>query len=165
LIDQAAERFWLRGEVSTVQHWVLTLPDAVLRTHLHLALDATFHFFISGSIPTETVHVGVVAQVERTCTRMEGLLRRKADLALSEGEETLIKLRMSVLRALVQSREFVKRGNLAHLRQLVQKVEALPADEEVNWNFIRLSILFLFYTFFLGETAVLLSRLRQQCRR
>ncbi|GHO90016.1 LuxR family transcriptional regulator [Reticulibacter mediterranei] len=161
LIKQAAQAFWLQGEVRTVHTWVLALPDAVLRTHLRLALDAAFHFLNAASVDTESVHANRTVQIERTCTRMEGIVRRKAELSLSEAEEALIKLRLHVLRALIQSRVLLKRGDIEHLGALVREMEALPADEEENWNLIRLSPVFLCEVMLQGKGASLIPRLRE----
>src|SRR6266852_6973025 len=94
LMEQAAPHFWLSGEASTVHTWVLALPDTVLRAHTRLALDAALRFLNFVHISTETVHASMAAQVERTITRMEELLRSQQSLLLLEAEVALIGRRL-----------------------------------------------------------------------
>jgi len=94
LMEQAAPAFWLSGEASAVHTWVLALPDIVLRAHTRLALDAALRFLNFVHISTETVHASMAAQVQRTITRMEEILRRKPLLLLSEAEVALIGRRL-----------------------------------------------------------------------
>src|SRR5205809_1050416 len=77
LMEQAAPAFWLSGEASTVHTWVLALPDTVLRAHTRLALDAALRFLNFVHISTTTVHASMAAQVERTITRLEEILRSR----------------------------------------------------------------------------------------
>ncbi len=52
LMEQAAWPFWLRGEARTIHTWVFSLPDAILRARVHLALDAAFRFIDSVNLST-----------------------------------------------------------------------------------------------------------------
>jgi LuxR family transcriptional regulator, maltose regulon positive regulatory protein len=126
LMEQAAPAFWLSGEASAVHTWVLALPDIVLRAHTRLALDAALRFLNFVHISTETVHASMAAQVQRTITRMEEILRRKPSLLLSEAEVALIGRRLRLLRALIEVRAYFTRGDKERLRLLTQEVEALP---------------------------------------
>jgi LuxR family transcriptional regulator, maltose regulon positive regulatory protein len=58
----------------------------------------------------------MAAQVERTITRMQELLRRKPSLLLSEAEVALIERRLRLLRALIEVRGLFKRGDYEGLR-------------------------------------------------
>src|SRR6266699_3248917 len=160
LMEQAAPVFWLSGEASTVHNWVLTLPDAVLCAHTRLALNAALRFLNSVHISTETVHASMAAQVERTITRMEELLRRKPSLLLSEAEVALIGRRLRLLRALIEVRAYFTRGDKERLHLLTQEVEALPPDEEVRWKMIPLSFAFWLTLALQQESALLVPRLR-----
>ena len=167
LMEQAAPDFWLSGEVSTVHTWVLALPIAVLRAHTRLALDAALRLLNSITIGTQTVHASIQAQVERTCTRMEEILRRKPELALSDAEVALIHRRLHVLRALIEVTALIKHGDRERLRQLAQEIEVLPQDEEVRWNLIPLYFTFWRIALLQNEGASLISRLlpaKQQMR-
>src|SRR5256714_9824044 len=123
LMEQAAPHFWLSGEARTVHIWVLALPDIVLRAHMRLALDAALRFLNFVHISTATVHASMAAQVERTITRMEEILRRKPPLLLSEAEVALIGRRLRLLRALLEVRAIMGRGDKERLRLLTQEIE------------------------------------------
>jgi LuxR family transcriptional regulator, maltose regulon positive regulatory protein len=160
LMEQAAPAFWFRGEARTVHTWMLALPDTVLRAHLRLALRAALLFVNSANLGNKTLYVSMTAQVERTFTRMEGILRSKTELALSEAEVMSIEQRLRLLRVSIETRGLLKRADTEHLRLVAQSLEALPADSEESWNMIPL-----FFTFWLsvlhqGEGASLISRLQ-----
>jgi LuxR family maltose regulon positive regulatory protein len=161
LMEQAAPHFWLRGEVRTVHTWILALPDAVLRAHLRLALGAALRFVDSVNLSNETRHASMAAQMEQTFTRMQGLLRSKPQWALSEAEVALIHRRVRLLRALIELRAIIKRGDTGRLRLLAQEIEALPQDAEVSWSIIPLSIAFWLTAVLQGEGASLIPRLRE----
>ncbi len=159
LMEQAAPHFWLSGEVSTVHTWVLALPIAVLRAHIRLALGAALRLLNSVTIGTQTVHASILAQVERTFTCMEEILRRKPELALSDAEVSLIHRRLHVLRALIEVTAIIKRGDQERLRLLSLEIEALPQDEEVSWNMIPLYFTFWRVAPLQGEGVSLIARL------
>ena len=159
LMEQAAPVFWLSGEASVVQNWVLALPDPVLGAYARLVLNAALRFLDSVSVGTETLHASMAAQVERTITRMQEILRGEPSLLLSEAEVALIERRLRLLRALLEVRGLFKRGDFEGLRQLVEVSEALPPDEEVNWNLIALSFTFSLTLAIGGEVADLRERL------
>ena len=160
LMEQAAPQFWLSGEARTVHTWVFSLPDAILRAHLRLALGAAVRFVNSVNLGNETLYVGMQIQMEQTFTRMDEILRRKRELSLSDAEVALIQRRLRLLRALIEARAVVKRGDSERLRHLAQETEALPADSEVSWNMIPLSFTFWLHVMFEGEAASLISRLQ-----
>ncbi len=159
LMEQAAEQFWLSGEARIVHTWVLSLPDTVLRAHLRLALGGALHFLNSITIGPQTVHVSMAAQVERTLMRLEEILRRKSDLALSEAEVALIERRLRVLQALIEVPAIIKRGDQERLQHLALELEALPQDEEARWNMILLYFTFWRTALLQGEGASLIPKL------
>jgi LuxR family maltose regulon positive regulatory protein len=85
---------------------------------------------------------------------------RKRELSLSDAEVALIQRRLLLLRALIEARAVVKRGDRERLRHLALETEALPPDEEVSWNMIPLSFTFWLNVMFEGEAASLISRLQ-----
>ena len=159
LMEQAAESFWLSGEARIIHTWALSLPDAVLRAHLRLALGAALHFLNSITIGPQTVHATMAAQVERTLMRMEAILRRTSELALSEAEVALIERRLRVLRALIEVTAIIKRGDQERLGHLALEIEALPQDEETRWNMIPLYFTFWRTALLQGESASLIPKL------
>ncbi len=161
LMEQAAPHFWLSGEARIVHTWVLALPDPVLCAHSRLALNAALRFLNSVHISTETVHANMRAQVERTITRMEGLLQRSAEFSLSETEGTLIGRRLRLLRALIEVRAYFRRGDKERLRLLTHELEALPPDEEVSWKLIPLSFAFWLTLALQQASTLLVERLRE----
>jgi LuxR family maltose regulon positive regulatory protein len=159
LMERAAEQFWLSGEARIVHTWVLALPDAVLFTHAHLALTAALHFLSSAHRSIEEMYMSVQTQVKRLLSRVEGILCEQPGVALSDVEAVLIRRRLSLLRALIEARAILKRGDKERLRLLLQEMDDLPQDAEVSWNMIPLSFAF-WLTFTLqGEGAPLLPRL------
>src|SRR6266700_442463 len=159
LMEQAAESFWLSGEAGIIHTWVLSLPDTVLRAHLRLALSAALHLLNSITIGPQTVHASMAAQVERTLMRLEEILRRKSEQALSEAEVALIERRMRVLQALIEVTAIIKRGDQERMLHLALEIEALPQDEEARWNLIPLYFTFWRTALLQGEGASLLPQL------
>ncbi len=159
LMEQAAPHFWFSGEARIVHHWALTLPDPVLRAHTRMALNAALRFLDSVHISTETVHASMAAQVQRTITRMEEILRSRQSLLLSEAEVTLIERRLRLLRALIEVRAIMGRGDKERLRLLTQEIEALSPDEEVSWKLIPLSFAFWLTLTLQQDSALLVRRL------
>ena len=160
LMEQAAPHFWFRGEANAIHQWVLMLPDPVLRAHTRLALNAALRFLNSVHISTETVHARMAAQVQRTIMRMEEILGRRQSLLLSEAEVTLIERRLHLLRALIEVRGIMGRGDKESLRIITQEVEALSPDEEVSWRLIPLSFAFWLNLMLQQDSALLVKRLR-----
>ncbi len=159
LMEQAALPLWLSGEGRTIQNWVLALPDIVLSAHMRLALNAALRLINTINLSNETQYASLQAQMEYTFTRMEGILQRKRELALSEAEAEVIGRRLRLLRALIEARAILKRGNKEHLYLLSQEIEALPQDEEVNWSIIPLTLTFWLHVYLQGEGATLIPRL------
>ena len=160
LMEQAAPHFWHSGEARTVHTWVLALPDPVLRVHTSLALDAALRFLNSVHISIETVHASMAAQVQRTITRMEAILHGKLPFLLGEAEAALIERRLRLLRALIEARAIMGRGDKERLRRLTHEIEALPPDEEVSWKMIPLTFAFWLTLTVQQASALLVERLR-----
>jgi LuxR family maltose regulon positive regulatory protein len=159
LMEQAAPTLWLSGEARAVHTWVFSLPDSVLRAHIRLALGAALRFVNAVNLGNETLYASMATQVERTFTRLEAILRSKRALTLSDAEVALIGRRLRLLRALIEARAIIQRGDRERLRQLAQETEALPQDEEVGWNIIPLFLTFRLIAHLQGEGASLISRL------
>jgi LuxR family maltose regulon positive regulatory protein len=161
LMEQAAPHFWLYGEARTIQNWVLALPDSVLRVHTRLALNAALRFLNSVHISTETVHASMAAQVQRTIMRMEAILHDQEVHLLSEAEVALIERRLCLLRALIEVRAIMGRGDKERLRLLTSELEALPPDDEVSWQLIPLSFAFWQALSFQQSSTLLVERLSE----
>jgi LuxR family maltose regulon positive regulatory protein len=159
LMEQAAPAFWLSGEARTVHTWVFSLPNPVLCTHIHLALDAALRFVNSANLGNETLYANMAERLEHTFPRLEELLQSKRELALSDAEVALIGRRLRLLRALIETRATIQHGDTERLLQLAQETEALPQDEEVGWNIIPLFLTFRLIAVLQGEGASLIPRL------
>jgi LuxR family transcriptional regulator, maltose regulon positive regulatory protein len=159
LMERAAPQYWLSGEASTVHGWVLSLPDAILRSHIHLALGSALQYQSSITIGSQTVHAGMAAKIERTLVRVEEILQRRSDLSLGEAEVALIDQRLRVLRALIEVTSVIRRGDHERLKQLAREMEALPQDEEPRWSLVPLYFTFWRSALLQGEGATLISRL------
>jgi LuxR family transcriptional regulator, maltose regulon positive regulatory protein len=159
LMEQAAPHFWLSGEARTIQNWVLALPDSVLRAHTRLALSAALRFLNSVHISTETVHASMAAQVQRIILRMEAILHGQEAHLLREAEVALIERRLCLLRALIEVRAILGRGDKERLRLLTHELEALPPDDEVSWQLIPLSFAFWLTLSLQQSSALLVERL------
>jgi LuxR family maltose regulon positive regulatory protein len=163
LMELAAPAFWLSGEGRTVHSWVFSLPDPVLCAHTRLALDATLRLLSNSvNLSNKTLFASLAAQVELTFKRMEGILRRKQELSLSDAEVELISRRLRLLHALIESRAVIKRGDKERLRLLVQETEALPPNEEVSWKMIPLSFAVWLTVMLQGEGTSLIHRLLEE---
>lgn len=155
LMEQAAPHLLLSGEVRAVLNWVLSLPDAVLCAHIRLTLSAALHL-----LNASTIHpAGIIAEVEQAITRLEGILCSKLSLSLSDAEVELFQRRLRLLRAFIDARAIIKRGDAERLRQLAQEMEALSADSEVSWNLLPLFIASWLPNFYPEESASIIPRL------
>jgi len=160
LMEQAAPHLWRCGEASTVQNWVVALPDIVLRAHARLAFNAALRFLNSVHISAEIVHANMAAQVERTIVRMEAILSSEQSLEVSEAETALIERRVRLLRALIEVRAYFTHADTERLRTLTAEVEALPPDDEVSWRMIPLTFAFWLTLALQQESSLLIPRLR-----
>jgi LuxR family transcriptional regulator, maltose regulon positive regulatory protein len=161
LMEQAAPHFWLSGEARAIQNWVLALPDSFLRAHTRLALNAALRFLNSVHISTETMHASMAAQVQHTIARMEAILHGQEAHLLSAAEVAMIERRVCLLRALIEVRAVLGRGDKERLRLLTSELEALPPDDEVSWQLIPLSFAFWLALSFQQSSALLVERLRE----
>lgn len=161
LMEQAAPHFWLNGEARAIHDRVLALPDSVLCAHTRLALNAALHFHNSVHISTETVHADMAAQVQRTIVRMEAIVHSQHMHMRGEAEIALIERRLCLLRALIEVRAIMGRGNKERLRLLTQELEALPPDDEVSWKLIPLSFAFWLALSLQQSSALLAEKLRE----
>lgn len=175
LIERAAPRCWLRGEAQTVQTWLAALPDAVLWHHARLALQATLRLLESLYNATEAGYAHARTQVEDTLTRLEALLRQHvAGIEGFEGiqgadqpgatpaaqeELEVIGRRLRLLRALIEARAILQRGDQAQLTHLAEEAERLCHGEEISWQMIALALDFWLTEAFQREGTLLLPRL------
>jgi LuxR family transcriptional regulator, maltose regulon positive regulatory protein len=181
LMERTASALWLRGEAQTVQGWMAVLPDAVLWQHAPLALQATLSLLESLHNTTEAAYARAQAAVVNTLARLEALLRQHA--ADQEGasqrtvataptapsglaklsEELLVNKvigrRLRLLRALIEARECLRRGNRVHLALLAEELEQLCQGEDITWQMVARRLDFWLTEAFEHEGATLIARL------
>jgi LuxR family maltose regulon positive regulatory protein len=167
LMEREAPRLWLNGEAQAVQTWIAALPDAVLWQHALLALNATLCLLESLHEVTDVSYVRVQTQAEQTIARLEELLHaQEREAGKSEGEPApkaaalaVIRRRLCLLRALIETRTLFRRGDKDRLSRLARELEALGQDEEIGWNMIAHAIAFWLTEVFEHEGTLLIPRL------
>jgi hypothetical protein len=73
---------------------------------------------------------------------MEAILYSQEAHLRKEAEGAMIERRLRLLRALIESRTILGRGDKERLRLLTHELESLPPDDEVSWNVLPLSFAF-----------------------
>ena len=166
MMEREAPRLWLSGEVQTVYTWMVALPDAVLWQHAPLVLYAMLHLLQALYQTTDVSYGRMQARVEQTIGRLEAILRREAQPGGGLGEEqtpeaelVMIGRRLRLLRALIEMRTILRRGDKERLSLLDQELEGLGQDEEITWNIISLAIAFWLTESFQREEAPVIKRL------
>jgi ATP/maltotriose-dependent transcriptional regulator MalT len=167
LMEREAPRLWLHGEAQAVQSWIAALPDAVLWQHAPLALNATLRLMESLQEASEVSYVRAQTQVEHTIARLEAMLyahergagRSEGEPAPKATEPAVIGRRLHLLRALIETRALLRRGDKDRLSRLARELEALGQDEEIGWNMIAHAIAFWLTGLFEREGTLLIPRL------
>ena len=167
LMEREAPHLWLHGEAQAVQCWIAALPDAVLWQHAPLALNATLRLLESLHEVTEASYGRVQTQVEHTIARLEAMLyshergagRSEGEPAPQAAEPAMIGRRLRLLRALIEMRPLLKRGDKDRLSRLARELEAFGQDEEIGWNMITHAIAFWLTEGFEREGVLLIPRL------
>lgn len=183
LLERAAPALWLSGEVQSVLSWLLALPDAAFGAQARLVLEAVRHVLETALMTVHPAYARMIAPVERALGRLDALARRSEQLtvqppeppaattgtgvaadaasALADGEAAVVRRRLRLLRAFMASRVLVLRADAAGLRQLVEEIVGLAAQEEVSWQMIGLLLAFLLTEGLQREGTLLIPTLRQ----
>ena len=151
LMEQAADEFWLRGEATTMYHWVMELPDAVVCEHPRLALTSALHLLQANQYSVETVWYRVLAQAEQMMARFENLLLRNTADALSEAEAALVCQRIHLLRLFIKMHEAAQSRDKDLLRIIDQHMRDLDEDDDLLWTLIPLSSQFVLHASPIGD--------------
>nr|BBH87354.1 hypothetical protein KTC_21050 [Thermosporothrix sp. COM3] len=164
LMEQTIEQFWLRGEAETMARWVLALPDPVVRAHAHLALTTALYLLHPVTYSTQGQRERRHQQVRQLITRVEVALQHQAN---EPASETLLHLRLRLLRAGIALYEAIAASEYERLPALQQEMQELDQDEEIIWHILPLFCNVVYYTA-RQERAKLLPQLldaREQARR
>lgn len=156
LMEQTARQFWLGGEVRIMAHWVMKLPNAVVREYARLALTSALYLLISegaqwrkGPIEAEQLmeQVEIVLQKSEEGTRL-----------LASTDVRLLEQRLRLLRAWSRAVEPLVRGDREQFRLIFQQMQALEQEDDVVWQMLPLSVSFIFHYVFQREAALLVPR-------
>jgi LuxR family maltose regulon positive regulatory protein len=165
LMENTIEEIWLRGESQTLYRWIMMLPDAVVREHARLALDAAVYLLNSSASTVDALRIRVRGQVEQILALVEAALQGSAASALPDHEMILLQRRMHVLRLWLEVYEIIANFDMKRLPDIAQSMQQLDQDDEILWQMIPLSTLFTFYQVFLRETGLLVSKLQEARQR
>jgi LuxR family maltose regulon positive regulatory protein len=180
LMEHAAEEVWLQGETQTLYRWVMALPDAVVREHACLLLNAALYLLNANSLTIEAQRIRAQTQAEQMMARVEAAMMAgahealqqrvngdaawstttgsslSADHTLTAAETALLQRRLRLLRVWIASFEAMATSDREQLRLMYQQIRHLDNEDEVTWQVIPLSIAFTFRETFLREGAFLL---------
>jgi LuxR family maltose regulon positive regulatory protein len=183
LMEQTAEQFWLRGEARTICHWVMALPDAVVREHAHFVLTAAL-YLLYGSfniVRVQQVRVRkeveqIIVRVETACLHRKEQTRSSTDNVLSDAysatlpeglmaEQALLHQRLRLLRLFIRSLEAMDIGDFELLSSIQREIEHQDREDEGIWLMIELSLTFILHYTVRQEGALLVPRLQDAKQR
>jgi LuxR family maltose regulon positive regulatory protein len=183
LMEQTVEQFWVHGEAATVAHWVLALPQLLIREHVRLALTTALYLLNTVTLTTGEQRARVHNEVRRLMARVETALRPQADetghqisatrpgagtgsafspeaLEADAAEEALLHRRLRLLHMFLVLSEAIATGEFEHLSSMQQELqEELDRDEEAIWQMIPLAYSFILHYSIRQEGALLVPRL------
>jgi LuxR family maltose regulon positive regulatory protein len=162
LMEQVAGQFWLRGEATIMYHWIMELPDALVREHAHLILTSALYLLALNFFSAATQWHKSCQEAQELMTRVETVLRKPeaGETSLPETEIRLLEQRLRLLRAWSAALEQRVRGECEQFRFIYQEMQDLEEDEEMVWQMIPLSTAFIFYYVFQRDVALLVPKLQ-----
>src|SRR5258708_36006568 len=83
-MEQTVEQFWERGEAATMAHWVLALPDPLVREHARLARTTALYLLHPVTYSTREQRERRHQQVRQLMARVEAALQHQANDANQE---------------------------------------------------------------------------------
>ncbi len=161
LMERVAEQTWLHGEAQTLYLWIMQLPDAAIRDHAHLVLNAALYLLNTAASVAAVQRTSVRGQVERMLLRVENAFRHPSPL----GEPPFLRRRLRLLRAWSASLEAIMAGDGLRLRQITQDMPTVDDEDEVLWHLLPLSNHFILHSVFGREGGILMPRLLQMQQR
>ncbi len=181
LMEQTVEQFWLRGEVGTVAHWALALPEQTIREYARLLLTTAFYLRTSGLNTAHEQRERVHSEIRKLMGRVEAVLRRESDESPHQisathnaagtvspvedrgsraAEEARLDRRLRLLHLFIVFDEVATSWDYERLSHIHQEIEEeLEREEEVIWQIIPLGCAFLLHYTFRQEGARLLPQL------
>lgn len=165
LMMGVAEEIWLHGEVQTLHHWIMTLPDPVVRDHTRLVLTAALYLLNSSASTVEAQRIRVRVQVEQMVMRVENMLRQHGNEHRPSEEASFLQQRIRLLREWSVSLEAIMAGDVKRLHMSIQAMPHVDSEDEVIWQLIPLSNHFILHYAFLREGGLLVPRLQEMKQR
>jgi len=178
LMEQSVEQFWVHGEAVTMAHWVLALPEVLVREHARLLLTTALYLLNTVTLTTAEQRSRVRAEVQQLMARVETALRPQAagtkhqlsaphagavsppeNLEARSAEEALLLQRLRLLRLFLVLIEATVTGEFARLSGLQQDMQELDRDEEIIWQMVPLACSFILHYTVRQEGAQLLPQL------
>jgi len=180
LMEQTVEQFWVRGEATTMAHWVLALPQLLVREHARLVLTTALYLLNTDNQAPQEQRARVHQQVRQLMARVQTALRTQADetghqisatcagagsafppeaLEARAAEEALLQRRLRLLHMFMAVSEAIASGEFERLSGMQQEMQELDRDEEVIWQMIPLAYSFLLQCGPRQEGALLVPRL------
>ena len=178
LMEQTVEQFWVHGEAATMAHWVLALPEPVVREHARLLLTTALYLLNTVTQTTGEQRERAHQEVRQLMARVETALRPQEDetghqlsatragavsppenLEARAAEEALLQRRLRLLRLFLVLIEAIATGELERLSSLQQEMQELDRDEEIIWQMVPLAYSFVLHFTVRQEGARLLPRL------
>jgi LuxR family transcriptional regulator, maltose regulon positive regulatory protein len=170
LMEQKAEQFWVRGEATTMAHWVLALPEALVREYARLLLSTALYLLNTVTLTTGEQRGRRHTEVQQLMARVEIALRHQDEktkhqlsiprhLEAQSAEEALLKRRLRLLRIFLVLIDATASGKYERLNSLQQEMQELDRDEELIWQMVPLACSFILHYTVRQEGAQLLPQL------
>lgn len=179
LMEQTVEQSWVHGEIASIAHWIKALPHALVRQHARLLLTTSLYLLNTVSQAPWEQRVPVHQQVRQIMARVASALRQQenattgaeAETALASQErsaraakETVPRRRLRLLQAYLVLNEALAAADYQHIVRVQQEIGKLEPDEEILWQMIPLTALFLLHFTVRQEGGKLLPHLLEAKR-
>jgi len=164
LMEQVAAQLRLRGESEIFYHWVMALPEHILREHAGFALTLAQYLLNSSASTPQAQQIRIQTQVEQMARRVEMAAQQEACTASHPrnhaSEQTLLHRRLCLLRLQCKwAKELIVGSDHELIGSLNQQIQLLDEEDEVVWQMIPLTTTFIYHYTFRQEGAILLPRL------
>jgi LuxR family maltose regulon positive regulatory protein len=177
LMEQTAEQFWVHGEAATIAHWVLALPEVLVREHARLLLTTALYLLNTVVQTTREQRERRYQEARQLMARVETSLQAQTDETSSQisatgadagdvdreahaAEHALLQWRLRLLRRFMAVIEATASGDFERLSSMQDVIEeALDHDEEAVWLTVPLGGRFTIQYTVRCEGAQLLPRL------
>ena len=167
LMEQKVEQFWLRGEAATMYHWIMALPDAVVREHAAFVLTAALYLVTAASHTAAAQLIPALRQAEQLMDRVEHTVflgdrgvetGAETDTQPPETERTRIRRRLHLLRLYIEMQRIELNGFHDRFHLVAQQVLLLDQDDEIVWQMIPLAATFLLHYSYQLQGALAVSQ-------